>query len=191
MPTPVLDIAYPVLAIRVDGRTIVLDTRTKLEAATRRFRSDGGYASYFDAAPNDDTWGRHAAGLGLQCAAWILRDLYGRVVSPRDINGMTNWPRRYVSSRLRIQLDAEERGLAIPFTGKRRHRRWFRRVGTMCELRAQDMSAYREDDSGVPIKGDNRLRSRHIPNSWDDIYRHREKNWKRQRTTRWHRVVPA
>lgn len=60
---------------------------------------------------------------------------------------------------------------------------WYRSPRTMQERRE---NAYLEVDEELIDYGIRpRRRGRELPSDWDDIYRHRPQNWKRQRRTRW------
>lgn len=88
--------------------------------------------------------------------------------------------------RSKIRLEAEERGLPIPYTGKRRGGHYYRRNTYLPIVRA---AVAAEDDDrednryGARVKGAIRI----PPNPWDDrpIRALKDRNWKRFRRTRW------
>lgn len=71
---------------------------------------------------------------------------------------------------------------------KRNPSRWgayYRNVQTTQERRENDFLAFDEDAREYGIKPRARRNAATLVNPWDDIYRHTERNWKRQRRTQY------
>jgi len=175
----------PFTLINEDGRTYVYDDMASLDAACRAggisiAAQHKNYLSYLD---------RLRVGQVFRHCEWIVRDLFGRVVTTDDIRA-ARLPYRYLWDNCRdAQQMAAERGLPIPYTGGHRRGRWnyYRHPRHMSVYREAEISRVLEREEGWKVRG----KIHCGPNAWDDIpardYGHR--TWKRSRKTRWR--VPA
>ena len=172
------DLAYPLVAIRDDGRTII--ARTPEEAADfNRLRPGPKHA---------EAYTTYDGKLGFTRHEWIVRDHHGRVVLREELpckdGGRTGWFTR----RLNAARNAADRGLPIPGTGaRRRYSSGYRGFAVNISMRAAE-AALADDlaDWGAPHARVGRTRSHDLPQVWDDVaWRGDRRSWKDHRATQW------
>jgi len=61
----------------------------------------------------------------------------------------------------------------------------WRHPKTISEIRENDFINYDDDCIEYDIKVRGNRKKSNLPTSWDDVYRHKEKNWKKQRDHQW------
>ena len=107
--------------------------------------------------------------------SWRVIDLYG-VIVPTELVRCPGVKRPYRNSRA-----ATVRGIPVYRTGRRGGYGSWMRFPTHAAARREEVTADEcRLEEGIRIKAAHRP-----PSSWDDIPRHCERNWKRQRTTQW------
>jgi hypothetical protein len=115
---------------------------------------------------------------------WIVRDLFGRIVTLADIRAHRK-PHRYRwDSRRDLQALAAAKGLPIPWCGGwKRGRNYYRRPQHMAVYREAEIARIVEREEGWKVRG----KIHRPPNAWDDLmasdWGHR--TWKRSRKTKW------
>ena len=172
-------INYPVTAIRHDGYTIVAATPEEA-------------ASFHNLRPGNKHVERYSIfGWTFQEDAvryydWILRDALGKVVQVEDLPDSPRC-RPYWEQRTKAHRRAAEMGLPIPGTGHRFRGRYYRGYNTNIAARAEEAALDADlKEWGVYDFNVGRRRNKKLPQIYDDVgHRNYDRNWKRNRRTRW------
>lgn len=172
------DIAYPLVAIRDDGTTIIAATPdeavafNQLRPGTHHVHA---YLGFDDRLRFDRT-------------EWIVRDHFGRIVHQAELPHEDRPRRARLQRRLDAVRDAAARGLPIPGTGPRRRlSRGYRGYRTNIAARAAEAALAADlADWDVEDVRVGRARNHDLPQVWDDVdWRRGRRSWKDQRRTQW------
>ena len=168
-----------------DGSTQVFPSREKALATLgfsfieRRVRAQFRVPCSPRYGRYDAEWNYHPVVL-YALADYILRDERGQPLTAADFAGLvparsTWWSRRWDSYRWNGEG---------PVPGTRKcsgHYCWFRHPRTANERRLNALVLAEDGEIGPRAA----RRPARIPTAWDDLGRHVERNWKRQRKTQW------
>lgn len=176
----------PFILICEDGCVIVFDTMKALREFVQdnRIVVNAYHREWFgEFSRRPITNFKNQPGLKLRKAIWIVRDDRGQIVVPADWKIERHW---HVSLYEKDRINAANLGLAIPGTGRRGRRNYYRMPRGNGAKRAACEAHQRLDIDEVKVN-----RRIKVPSSnWDDIRRSDiyERNWKRHRKTQWKEV---
>ena len=167
----------PFMLVRNDGSVMEFQTLACLSAACRSagIKVASYHVSSISVTDNEVTRIRHE---------WIARDSMGLVMLEKDIHGPC---KPFFSHRKRLVVEAQNRGLPIPYTGS--HRGYH-----LCFRRPRHMAFTREsavildhNDSSERLVTCMQKRLHRPPTSWDDIQRSDcgVRCWKKNRRRHW------
>ncbi len=119
---------------------------------------------------------------------WLLRDDAGDVITPKQFD--TAWLERRRTLLQSRKPQPAFRAAPVPYTGVR-HRGGMLRAPSckgMLRERALAATGVEFEESDAPIGRCRHLRAYPVLTTYDDEYRHVERNWKRQRAAQWRAV---
>lgn len=180
------DHAYPLIAIRDDGRTIVADTPDEAIGLFRNLR----FGEHHVDRISHERYGANGSIILSETvirSEWIVRDDEGNTLSAHDVPQAKRQYRGWSARRLAAVRHAAENGLPIPGIRRWRRTRYFRRFAKNIAMRAAEVALDQDlEDWDVAHMDVGRRRVPELPKWGDDLgCRSRPRSWKDQRRTQW------
>ena len=143
-----MEYIYPLTAIHIDGRTLLLKTK---EDAVNFYYKHGKWGDKHGEVFSFDILYRHR----VWTSNWIVRDDWGRPVDYTDIRPVYDYS-SYWKRRQKEIRHCKEKGIPIPHTGRskwRTHRAPFKKnSGTLAKARAASKYRYEMREYDLPRK---------------------------------------